>query len=247
MKRLLTAALAAALALTYAACGGIAVTPPGNAESGKPAVPDLTDGRKQSSGAPDTDYRLELVESGYALTEGPDRFYVRYALVVKNPGADRAVLYPTVRITARDADGAVLGTEDIVGSSILPGETWYSAFQGPGVDSTPATVEFEIVQPEGFHWISPELIDYAGEPLTVINPVRRSDKIVGEIANPNSFNIDSAAVVVLFRDDGGKLLAGETAYTDKVAASGSIPFEVWLPGEESCVTDNFEVHAYPWY
>jgi len=191
---------------------------------------------------------LELVDSGYAVKDGHNTYYIQYAIIVKNPNTERAVEFPKVRLTARDTDGAILGTDDIVGSSILPGSTWYSAFQGPSVDSKPATVDFEIVQPDDSDWVSPDRIDNAGEPLTVENPTKREDKIVGEISNPNDFDISSVAVVVLFRDDSGKLLAGETTYTDKVSAGGKIPFELSLWGaDDGYITDNFEVYAYPWY
>lgn len=190
---------------------------------------------------------LELIESGYAIKKGSDKFYIQYALIVKNPNTEMAVKFPKVRITARDTGGAILGTEDIVGGQILPGGMWYSAFQGPSADSEPATVDFELIQPDDGDWVSPNSLDYAGEPLTVENPTKRDDKIVGEVVNPNNFDIDSVAVVVLFRDDSGKLLAGETTYTDKVAADSKTPFELSIWGSEDSITDNFEVYAYPWY
>jgi predicted small secreted protein len=191
---------------------------------------------------------LELVESGYAVKKGNDKFYIQYALIVKNPNTERAVEFPTVRITARDAGGAVLGTEDVVGSSILPGENWYSAFQGPSTDSEPASVDFELVQPDDSDWISPDLLDNVGEPLSVENPTKREDKIVGEVVNSNDFDINTVAIVVLFRDDSGKLLAGETTYTDKITAGGKIPFELSIFGsDDSYITDNFTVYAYPWF
>lgn len=191
---------------------------------------------------------LEMVDSGYAIKDGYDTYYIQYAIIVKNPNNERAVEFPKVRLTARDDKGAILGTDDIVGSSILAGGTWYSAFQGPSVDSEPATVDFEIVQPDDSDWVSPDRIDNAGDPLSVENPTKREDKIVGEVSNSNDFDISSVAVVVLFRDDNGKLLAGETTYTDKVTAGGKIPFELSLWGaDDAYITDNFEVYAYPWY
>lgn len=354
MKRLLTIALALAMAMTLAACGGISNAPSGNDGSSTPTVLDLTGGWKQTNSNSDTSYQvamiadgtieiywksddnttslywagtyvmptsetneyawdsvndksrtdsallasgddtktfthkdgiisysvsamgttttvklersddvniqvqkavstadllpLELVDSGFAVKDGYDTYYIQYAVIVKNPNTERAVEFPKVRLTARDADGAVLGTDDIVGSSIQPGGTWYSAFQGPSVDSEPATVDFEIIQPDDGDWVSPDRIDNAGEPLSVENPIKREDKIVGEVSNPNNFDISSVAVVVLFRDDSGKLLAGETTYTDKVSAGGKIPFELSLWGaDDGYITDNFDVYAYPWY
>lgn len=191
---------------------------------------------------------LEIVECGYVVTDGYDTYYIKYAVMVKNPNTEKAVEFPKIRLTARDKNGAVLGTNDVVGSSILPGRTWYRASLGPSIDSKPATVEFEIIQPNDFDWVSPDRIDNEGEALIVENPIMREDKIVGEVYNPNDFDTRCVAVVVFFRDDNGKLLAGETTYTNKVSAGGKIPFELWLWGaNDEYITDSFEVYAYPWY
>ncbi len=64
---------------------------------------------------------LELVDSGFAVKDGYDTYYIQYTVIVKNPNTERAVEFPKVRLTARDANGAVLGTDDIVGSTIQPG------------------------------------------------------------------------------------------------------------------------------
>jgi len=251
MKRLLIIILLLALALSLAACSS------NNNSGAPPQTGEIGDNNQglsapEQSGAGSTATAQgplppELMDSGYAVKDGIDTYYIQYAIMVKNPNADKAVMFPTVRLTARDADGAVLGTDEIIGMYILPGETWYSAFQGPSVDSEPASVDFEIVQPDESDWVSPDSIQSAGKPLTVENPVKRNDKIVGEISNPNDFDVESAAVVVFFRDGSGKLLAGDTTYTDKVPAGGKIAFEISLWEEEGYITDNFEVYSYPWY
>jgi len=235
--------LSLALALMLAACSSNSDAPPENNASPE-ATARISEGDTAAANEP---LPLELADSGCALKDGFDTYYIQYAIAVKNPNADKAVMFPTVRLTARDSGGAVLGTDEIVGMSILPGETWYSAFQGPSVDSKPAAVDFEIVRPDDSDWVSPDSIVNAGKPLAVENPAKRKDKIAGDISNPNDFDIESAAVVVFFRDESGKLLAGETTYTDKVPANGKIPFEIFLWGDEEYITDHFEVYAYPWY
>jgi hypothetical protein len=201
----------------------------------------------QKAVSPEDLLPLELVDYGYAVKDSADKYYIQYAFMVKNPNTERAVEFPKVRLTARDADGAILGTEDIVGWSILPGRILCKASQGPSVDSKPATVDFEVIEPDDTDWVSPDRIDNAGEPLTIENPIKREEKIVGEIFNPNDFDVSSVVVVVLFRDDSGKLLAGETTYADKISAGGTIPFELSLwSTDDGYVTDNFEVYAYPW-
>jgi len=188
---------------------------------------------------------LELAESGYTVKDGS---YIQYAFIVKNPNMEKGVEFPKVRLTARDADGGVLATEDIVGSAIMPGGTWYNAFQGPSVDQMPASVDFEIIEPNERDWVAPEKIAKEGMVLTVENPMKRENKIVGEISNASDANVDSARVVVLFRDENGKLLAGESTFTDKIMAGGQTPFEISFWGsDDTYVTDYFEVYAQTWY
>ena len=84
--------------------------------------------------------------------------------------------------------------------------------------------------------------------MTVENPTMNKDKIVGEVSNPNDFDIGSVSVVVFFRDENGKLIAGETTFTDKILANSKIPFEISLwETDGGYVTEMFEVFAYPWY
>lgn len=190
---------------------------------------------------------LELVESGWAVIKSIDEYYVQYAIVVKNPNTDLAVEFPTVRLTAKDANGGILGTEDIVGHSILPGETWAYAFQGPSCDAEPAAVEFDLTQPDDSEWVSPSRLDFSGEPLIILNPKKGSDKITGEISNTNDYDISSAAVTVIFRDADGKISYGETTFVDDVLAGKTTPFELSIWGAEEFMTDTFEVYAYPKY
>jgi hypothetical protein len=244
-KRSIIVLLAATTIFAISACGGGGKDNAPTSEVAEVSGDSSVTAAEVASPGSDEVLPLEIVENGYAVKDGFDEFYIQYAFIVKNPNAKTAVEYPTVRITARDESGTVLGTEDIVGSFILPGGTWVSAFQGPSCASQPANVDFEVVPPDDYNLVSPELLDYPGAELTVENTAKTGDKITGEVSNSNDYEIASAGVTVLYRDDSGKLLAGDTTYTDKIAAGGKIPFElsIW---DDSYVTDNFEVYAYPW-
>ena len=207
---------------------------------------DEVDINIQKSISPDEFLPLELADSGYSLKKGSDYFYIQYAFAVENPNTEIAVRFPTVRLTARDENGIILGTRDVIGMQILPGEAWVSAFQGPRVDSIPASVDFEIVQPDSSDWVPPDLLDYSGEPLDIENLAKRGDKIVGEVVNPNNYDIDTVAVVIVFFDDDEKLLAGDTTFVNKLSANGKIPFELSLRTSDDYITENAIVFAYPW-
>ena len=58
---------------------------------------------------------LDIAESGYKMIEGG---FLYCSVKVHNPNTDLAVLYPTVRITARDSSGKKLSTQDQILSNI---------------------------------------------------------------------------------------------------------------------------------
>lgn len=248
MKKIMILSLSILISISMTACSGSRRM--ANPLKHHPALGIVTSAPREQQVKEETASEpLELVESGYAVKNGYDKFYIQYAFIVRNPNAEKGVRFPKVRVTAKNANNEILGTSDIVGNDILPNGMWYSAFQACSTEEEPASVDFELIQPDGSEWVSPALLDYVGEELLVENPVKRNDKIVGEISNPNDYDIDGVAVTVLFRDESGKLLAGETTYTDKITANGKIPFELLYFGGEhqAYITDHFEVHAYPWY
>lgn len=191
---------------------------------------------------------LELVESGFSVIDRSEDFIVHVAFSVKNPNKERGVEFPKIRLTVLDANGNLIGTEDVLGSHILPDGVWHHATQGPKTTVKPAKVDFEIIKPDDSDWTvsSEQMKD--GIPLTVENPVKQGDKILGFISNPSKFEISSSHVIVFFRDENGKLLAGKVEYTDKISAGSKIPFEISLFGaNRDYITDNFEVFAYSGY
>ncbi len=191
---------------------------------------------------------FEIAESGYVVMKGFNTFYFQYAIKANNPNPEMAYNYPSMRITARDESDAILWTGEVVGPSILPGGTWYYADQSPLFDSEPASVDFELIQPEDWNWVSPEFLDYPGEALLVENPTKFHDKIIGEVINPNDYDIKMVQIVILFRDDSAKLIAGESTIVIEVPAGVKVPFEqFFMNANAPYITDNFEVYAYPWY
>ncbi len=72
---------------------------------------------------------------------------------------------------------------------------------------------------------------------------RRDRNFVGELGNPNKYDIDSFVVAVIIRDEEDNLLYGCTSYMSDIPAREKIPFSVKAPHNIK-VTDNFEVYAY---
>ena len=93
-----------------------------------------------------------------------------------------------------------------------------------------------------------DLVDRAEpvQPLEVENAAVRdgdySRALVGEVYNPNDYNIEFVTVIVLYRDADGALLGGEMGYCDAIRAGGTAPFEVTLMNEPQWAS--YEVIAF---
>lgn len=186
---------------------------------------------------------LVVEESGYFLVQGYFGTYLYYGFYLYNPNESKIVQFPTVRITARDADGALLGTEDQVMNVIYPLERYAHGFQAFKVDEVPASVSFEVETPKEWN-IKSVSTEKPYSPLVVVNYMKRNDKIVGEINNPNDYAIDLVAVTAIFRDSDGNLVCGDTTFVDDVAAGTTTPFEMSISSYFSAF--DFEMDAKPW-
>ena len=185
---------------------------------------------------------LKLVDSGYSYIDG----YIYYSVVVENPNENLIANLPTVRITARDANGNVLGTSDAGFMSIYPNQTAANAFLGFECSTTPSTVDFELIPQDS--WANEDGSLYPGlKELSVTGINASTDPLVGwpsfsgEIVNSNEFDISSAAVTVVFKDSNGKNIGGYSTYVDNVLANSNTPFTL------DVITNGFQYSSYDIY
>jgi hypothetical protein len=163
---------------------------------------------------------LEIKEFGYSMNNE----YIYVSVILHNPNEKIAVEYPSFRVTARDADGTVLGTEDQTLSIIYPGQDFVYAGQMCKVDQTPAKVDVEPLKIK--HALDVSTLEHPQ--FTQLKPVRcahRGDRFVGEIQNDNDYDIDDAIVTIIFRDDDGNLIGGTDTFIEDLSAGSSTPFD----------------------
>ena len=183
---------------------------------------------------------LEVKEYGYSI----DGDYLYYSVCLTNPNEKYYIEFPTFRITARDANGILLGTEDQVLPSIYPKEDVWHAFIGFEVEEKPASVTVEALTPEDWNVSDVSKARHPNYvPLSVINYAKRGNKIVGEIQNDNDYEISQAVLSVVYRDNDGKLLGGDATFVDSLPAKGTAPFEINVYYTPS---DNYELYASRW-
>lgn len=182
--------------------------------------------------------QIEIKNTGFALNGK----YLYCAFEFYNPNDDLCVIFPSFRITARDEAGTLMGTDDYVGSAIYPGQTGYFAGQFFEVDQLPDDVEFSVLPAEDYAIESVDLIAHpVYKQLEVQNCALRDDRLLGEVVNPNDYDISDAAVTVIYKDADGKIIAGDTTYVSYIPASGNSSFE--MPANQDFVTDSFDVYA----
>lgn len=185
---------------------------------------------------------LEIKEYGYGIA---GKGYIYISVILHNPNPDYCIEFPSFRVTARDADGLVLGSEDQTLSVIYPKQDFCYAGQMFQVDDIPTSVEVEVLAPDDYQILNPQHMDHPTYvPLEIVNSVVRDDRLMGEISNSNDYDIDSAIVTVLYRDENGEIVGGNSTFINKVSASATTPFDFSI--YEDLVTNNYEVYANIW-
>lgn len=237
-KRMLTSIFSCLVALSLTACN--------SNTSNDTEYPDTSaNDAGNISVSEDTNSKfipLDIAESGYTMIEGG---FLYCSVKVHNPNTDLAILYPTVRITARDAGGALLGTQDQTLSTIYPQQDFWYSGQLLQVDEAPSSVEFTIVQPDDYNIVSASTLEQSTfTPLLVESVAMHSERLVGEVVNKNDFDLDMIVVAAVFRNEDGDIIGGESTFVDKLPSSGSVPFD--MPIHSEFAKCNYEVYANSW-
>ena len=176
---------------------------------------------------------LEVKDSGWCLKNGK---WLYYYVVLHNPNEEIAVNLPGFRITARDANGGLLGTTEQYLSVIYPGQDFVFGTQAFEVGSMPESVDFEPLAVEDYN-----LKNVSGmqeyKPLEVVNANLSSDKILGEISNPNEYDLDQVTLVAVCRNAAGELIGVENTYVSDVKANTTTPFSAYayIEGEVASI------------
>ncbi len=185
-------------------------------------IPDSAFGSVKMNSSTTEFKSLEVTESDWYVSKSG---YLHYYVKLYNPNKDIAVEFPSYRITARDKDGALIGTDDMVLSLIHADDVFVFGSQAFSVDETPATVEFEPLEPKDYNLKTENSLEEYKQ-LEVVNGAAKSDKIVGEVYNPNNYDLDQVRVMAVCRNADGELIAIESTFIKDVKAGGNTPFSM---------------------
>ena len=189
---------------------------------------------------------LVLVETGETAKDSDGDVYMTCGFVIENPNEDTAFEYPTVTVTAYDANGEVLATEEQTMMTIQPKEK--QAFVIWAVDCNgeiPEKVEYDL---DSGNIIEPSDDAILSSEFEISGTNERKDEygetsITGIVKNTSSNDTDDTAVIVLFRKD-GRIVSGAMTYVENLSAGKDKAFEI----NEYDVPehDSFEVSAVNW-
>ena len=200
-----------------------------------------TSENKQATESTQNDFQpLEIRDYGWYLSNGK---YLYYYVKIYNPNKNVAVRYPSFKLQARSSDGSLLGMNDQTLSIIYPEQEFIYGSQAFSVDDVPASVEFTMMDVKDRNRVNIKLLG-SYEPLQVINTAVRSDKILGEVYNPNSDTYISAMVVAICRDENGNFVKVGTDFISDVQAKSNTAFSMYAYDTSSFYS--VEYYAYQW-
>lgn len=211
---------------------------------------DLKSGEGKPAGEEAEIKDLELVDSGYVLSNG----YVQYVLAIKNPNEGYAPSSVNVSVVGRTVDGAISFSDDWIVGSTLPGATTYWASQaGSGDVSDSDTIEIKISVNED-SWVKTSQGDgfYTIENVSTSTTELGHLKATGEITLaedvkvPGFGDAKSPMLVCVLKDAEGKLVAGYSTFVRSDLKIGEpSAFEI---SSMSDVVEfaSAEVYANPW-
>ena len=193
----------------------------------------------------ESDCELEITKAGFSISNG----YLHYAIVLHNNSEEEAIEFPAYRFTARDKDGGILGTSDQVLNIIYPGQDYMWGGLGCEVSEIPASVEFEVLNPEDDNVKdTSQLLHPEYKPLQVQNVSCREGqfsgyKFLGEVYNLNDYDLSQAVVLVILKDETDAIIGGEISFVDNIKAGNKAVFEIDYDGTSF---SDYELYANSW-
>ena len=203
---------------------------------------DNSDSSSTSGSTESNEGPLELIDSGWSLTQGG---YINYAVTIKNTSAKR-VLFPVVQITGRDEAGKVVSADTQTLNAIEPGESIsYAGYCGGG-SSSPASVDFVLEQPSSDDLAEPTVA--ATFSVSGVSEQRRGNEatFTGEVTTDQDTTGETGAMIavsVILRDADGQIVGGDTTFVDRPAEGKSTPFQLDLYDVDYAA---YEVAAQAW-
>lgn len=200
-----------------------------------------------TSGEAQDGKQLELVDSGYTVSSDDGHTSISYAAKIHNPNEEYAVEFPVITITARDADGKILKTENDKIFAIAANDTIAIGREIVHEGDEPDSVEITVSNN------SDDYIHQSGsgkirhDELTISNASEiigeHERRYTGEVTNNSNENLDNVAITVIYKN-GDKIVGGELDIIDELSIGSTKPFEI--SSYVDIEHDSYEIYALQW-
>ncbi len=204
----------------------------------------MTLAEEEQSGEPQ---EIVLLNSGWSCTKPYDYSTVYYAVEIENPNEYYAVEFPTIIITARDANGKILANEERVLSSIAAGDTIIYGSDMSYEGEMPDTVEISVYSNED-DCKKQDGNRYVKQSEFVISNTSENEgrhkKYTGEITNNSAVDFDKVSISVIYKLN-GEIVGGENSYVNDLRSGGTKVFEISASSDVG-EYDSYEFYAIQW-
>lgn len=185
---------------------------------------------------------IKIKEVGYTMVGD----YLTCIVTITNTDSKKAIEFPSFRVTAYDKNGKILGSEERVLNVLYPNQSMVDQGTLIEVSEKPHKVEVTIIEPDEDDIVSVSSLEHPEyKEMKCQNLSVNSDKITGEVYNPNNYKIESAMITIVFRDSNNKIISSECVFVDDIPANGKIPFDISLASDAK-TTGKIEAFAYLW-
>ncbi len=110
----------------------------------------------------------------------------------------------------------------------------------------PDKIEITVLEPEDYNIQDVTTLEHPEyKEMKCQNISVNSNKVTGEVYNPNDYKMEDAKVTVVFRDTNNKIVGSECAFVRNIPANGKVPFDISLSSDAK-ITDKVEATACIW-
>ena len=184
---------------------------------------------------------IEIKEVGYTRSSS----YLTCVVTISN-SSQKAIEYPSFRVTAYDKDGKILGSEERVLSLLYPNHIMVDEGTLIKMSEEPDKIEVTMLEPDDYKIKDVSTLEHPQyNEMKCQNISVNSDKVTGEVYNPNDYKMEQAKITIVFRDGNNKIINSESTFVDNIPANGKVPFDISLPSDAK-VTDKIEATACIW-
>lgn len=210
-------------------------------------IEEKTD-KAESQGNNDEPQNVNLLDSGWASYKSGDWTHVRYAVKIENPNSEYVIEFPEIIITAKDAEGKILSTDERVLNSISAGDTIYYGDEIFFEGNEPETVEISVSNSDR-NFKKQDDSEYVKQSELVVSNISMNVgsyniKYTGEITNNSSVDLNSVAVIIIYKQ-ADKIVGGDIEYVNDLMSGSTKAFELSADSDMTQY-DSYEFYAIQW-